>query len=619
MTTVEHLHEQGVLSALDVHLARTLSRLGQESREQVILAVGLLSRHVAAGNVCIDLDDPRSVDGAGTPIDPEWPALLASSPLVDDGHGEAPTPLVLNGSRLYLRRHWEDECALAADLRTRAGAPVPLDTARFRTTLDQLLASAASDDAAGDAAGDATDWQRVAAFLALRRRLCIITGGPGTGKTTTVVTIAALAIDQAQAQQARPPRIALCAPTGKAAGRLTEAVRAATQRLTCAAHIREALPEEALTIHRLLGASSTRPGRFRYDARTPLTTDLLIVDEASMVDLALMTRLVAALPPTAGLILLGDRHQLASVESGAVLGDLCPSDQRATYSHACAADVHAATGIDIPQEPTLTSPAIRDCVVTLTRSHRFDTRSDIGLLASAIRDGDADAVVAILEASTHPSVTWIEPPAGARAPAPAAALRETLVAGFSPYVRAATPMARLAALADFRILCAHQHGPDGVVTMNQAAEHALVDANLLRADSTFYDARPLLVTRNDYRLALFNGDIGTIVHGDDDNPERRALFLSPDGTERWLSPGRLPPCDTAFAVSIHKSQGSELDQVLIMLPTRTSPVLSRELLYTAVSRARQRVTICATLEIIREAVDTPVRRASGLADRMQEN
>jgi exodeoxyribonuclease V alpha subunit len=599
---LETLHAAGILSALDVRLARTLGRIGNEPRAEVLLAIALLSRHVTAGNVCLDLADTVALAAAGVTPTAGWRALLADSPLVAPDAATA-APLVLEDTRLYLHRYWHHECTLAERLRVRAAAVVtPLDLPRFRAGLDRLLPHVGTDPE--------PNWQRVAAFVALSRRLCVIAGGPGTGKTTTVVSIAALAVEHALARAARPPRIALAAPTGKAAARLTETVRAAKGHLDCAPAVRAAVPDEASTIHRLLGASSRRPGRFLRDARSPLHTDLLIVDEASMVDLALMTRLVAALPPAAGLILLGDRDQLASVEAGAVLGDLCGAGG-AGYSAAAAAAVTAATGESVPERAG--AGAIADSIVTLTRSRRYGTESDIGLLAAAIRRGADDDVLALLASDAHPLVARVDPP---RPDTRSPALRDAIVAGYAPALQADDPAARLARLGAFRILCAHRHGPDGVVAMNDEAERVLGAAGLLVVDGPFYVGRPIMVTRNDYRLGVFNGDVGTVVAGEADEPERLAFFQSASGTGRWLSPGRLPPCETAFASSIHKSQGSEIERVLVMLPARSSPVLSRELLYTAVSRARQQVTICAGPDVLRETIRTPVRRASGLRVRL---
>jgi len=609
--TVESLAAAGALSLLDVHLASTLGRLGGETRAEVLLAVALASQHVASGNVCVDLRAPITPEPGGAsapaalPPSATWIDAVRSSPLVSDGSGPE-RPLVLDGDgRLYLRRHWEHERALGDRLHARAGACADaLDSRCFREGLDRLLPRAPG------IAGP--DWQRVAAYVGLRRRLCVITGGPGTGKTTTVVRIVALRIEQSLAAGALPPRIMLAAPTGKAAARLTEAIRRVRSALPCAPAVLAALPDEARTIHRVLGASPAGRRRFRHDAANPLRTDLLIVDEASMVDLALMARVVAALPDTASLILLGDKDQLASVEAGAVLADLCQGDGRGTRSPAFTAEVVAATGEPLPAAGPAATPGIRDCIVELTHSHRYAAHGDIGALALAIRAGDAERVLALLDAPEHPSVSRVTPGTSAML----ARLRDVVLDGYGPYLRAAGGLKRLAALDRFRILSALRQGPEGVAALNLETERLLAVVHPLALRETFYAGRPVMVTRNDYQLGVFNGDVGTIADTAPGDPTRLAIFAAPDGGGRILSPARLPPCETAFALTVHKSQGSEFDSVLLVLPRRPAAAVSRELLYTGVSRARAAVTIVAGAEVVRQAVRTPVRRLSGLGRRL---
>jgi exodeoxyribonuclease V alpha subunit len=607
VTTLDRLVADGVLSPLDVHLARTLGRLGGEARPDVLLAMALASQHVAAGNVCMDLRAPLLAGPAEAPLEDlalppaaAWLEAVRASPLASDGSG-APVPLVVDGDgRLYLRRLWEYEQRIGALLRARADAlDEDCDVAGFRQALDRILPRTTNTE---------PDRQRVAAFVALRRRLCVITGGPGSGKTTAVARIAALRVEQALAAGRGAPRITLAAPTGKAAARLTEAIRHARGRLDCSPEVRAAIPEEAQTIHRVLGARPSGRPRYARDERSPLRTDLLIVDEASMIDLALMAHLLSALPKTAGLILLGDKDQLASVEAGAVLADICQGDGRGERSAVCAAEIEAATGERTASAPD--APAgIRDCIVELTRSHRYGTDSDVAALAEGVRRGDGDRVLALLDDPGHPSVTRIEPTEPTR-------FRADVLAGYAPYLEAGSSRDRLAALERFRILCAHRRGDEGVERVNPVVERTLADAGLLDPRGVFYERRPILVTQNDHRLALFNGDVGTIVPGPGDDRSRLAFFIAPDGAERLLSPARLPPCETAFALTVHKSQGSEFDAVAVMLPRRPSPIVSRELLYTAFSRARTRVTVYATGEVLQRALATPVRRLSGLGRRL---
>jgi exodeoxyribonuclease V alpha subunit len=414
-----------------------------------------------------------------------------------------------------------------------------------------------------------------------------VSGGPGTGKTSTVVKILALLAERERAAGRRPPRALLLAPTGKAAMRLTESIRREKARLDCDDVVRGAIPEEAATIHRALGTIDGSTTRFRHHREHPLAADVVLVDEASMVDLALMARLADAVPAVARFILLGDEDQLASVEAGAVLGELCAgSGERAA-----------------PLGP---------CVVRLTRSWRYRPGSGIEALANAINAGEAERALAILDDPAYPDVERVE---AARDAALSGSLRASAVDGFRSYLEEDDPRRRLDALERFRLLCAHRRGPHGVETANAEGEAALAEEGLLsRGDGPTYDGRPIIVTRNDYQLQLFNGDVGTIVEEGD---RKLAFFLAPDGTPRRLSPARLPPHETVFAMTVHKSQGSEFDRVAVLLGDEPTPLLTRELLDTAVTRARQAVTLHGTADVVAHAVRRRTERASGLRDALR--
>jgi exodeoxyribonuclease V alpha subunit len=615
---IDALRSAGVLSPLDEHFARAMARIGGDAREEVMLAAAMASRQVGNGHVCLDL--PRLAEmeilynDAGEPVAThpwppldQWREVLRSSPLVGDGN--AVTPFVLDDAgRLYLRRYWEHEARLAAALSERAvQVDASLDGAWLRPTLDRLF-----PDSARQAAEP--DWQRMAALLALQRRFCVISGGPGTGKTYTVVKILALLIEHAMQAGARLPQVTLVAPTGKAAARLSESIRKAKSTLPCSDAVRDRIPEEAATIHRCLGSIGGSATEFRHHARNPLVTDVVLVDEASMVDVALMSRLVAAVPPRARLILLGDQDQLASVEAGAVLGDICNTGAPRSYSQALIEQVARLTGDQLPRSagaPQATG--IWDCIVQLTHSYRYGPQSGIGTLARAINSGDAGAALEILGFSDYRDVAHVQPEEDEELSAP---LRTAALHGFGAYLRTREPLERLRALEQFRVLCAHRRGPMGVERVNGQIEAALADAGLIRPDGPAYEGRPVLVTRNDYQIGLFNGDVGIIV----DDPERAAgklaLFLGAGESVRRLSPTRLPPHETVFAMSVHKSQGSEFDEVAVLLPGRISPVLTRELLYTAVARARQKVTVYGSREMVEHAITHRIERGSGLRDRL---
>lgn len=574
---LRQLRKEGVLSALDEQLAAALCTLAGEADEHLRLAVALVSRHVAQGHVCLPLDElarPELALGddlaalrAGWPSREAWLRALRASALCGTSPDET-TPLVLDErERLYLRRHFDRERALAAALEARAQRSLPSEPQRVAARLSHHF---------GDEPGDL---QRAAAELATRRALCVISGGPGTGKTSTVVKLLAVLVEEAFAAERPAPRIALTAPTGKAAVRLESAVRAAKRKLTAEPRVLAAIPEGATTIHRMLRSRERRiePGA----PAAPLAVDLLVVDEASMVDLELMTELMCAAPEQAQVILLGDRDQLASVEAGAVLGDIC-----------------GAKG-----------PPLDECVIQLTRSYRFAAESGIDLLARAVQAGDAARALAILDDPRYPEVTLDE----ADPLASGSAFAREAIDGYRQYIEAWQEPARALALFDqFRVLTAHRRGDRGVEALNRKLARWLFDAGLIERSDGNYFARPIIVTENDYRTQLWNGDVGCIARGS--RSARVAWFQAADGSLREFGFGSLPPHESAFVLSVHKSQGSEVDVVSLILPAELSRLLSRELLYTAITRARRRVTISGARDVLSHAVSRAVTRSTGLRD-----
>jgi len=591
------LVREGAVAALDAHLARALAELVPGSPAPVVLAAALVSGAAREGHSCVTLAalaaaGERAAGGlAPGPEPPALAALLEASPLVSDG--TRATPLVLDRGRVYLHRHWEDERALAAALLQRASAaPPPIDAATARASLQRLF---------GPPPLAAPDGQRVAAVLAALRLLTVITGGPGTGKTSTVVRVVALLIEQALARGRPPPRVALLAPTGKAAARLAEAVRAAKRVLPVEAAVCAAIPDTAATLHRALGlgGASSRP------RAATLAADLVVVDEASMVDLGLMRRLVAAVLPAARLILLGDRHQLASIEAGAVLADVSGPPSRPPYSERLARAAVAAFGEPLPGSGD--GPGgLADSLVELTASHRFTEQGGIGRLAAAILAGDGDAAVAACD----DAAVRLEPAIEA---GPGAAFARRIAEGYAPYLGASDPAGALAALGRFRVLAAHRRGPAGIAGLVARIERELGAPRRPGSGGGAYHRRPVLVTENDPGLAVWNGDVGVTWAPQPDQPAR-VWLAGADGEPRALSPSRLPAHETAFAMSVHRSQGSELDAVVVVLPEPGSPLLTRELAYTAVTRARSRVTLFGGEASLRAAVARRVERATGLAE-----
>ena len=564
------------LSALDRHFGRFIGAFSNPPDPLVVLAAALVSRAAARGDVCLELATAGDLEPGMAPDPESWTAALKRSPAI--GRPGQKRPLILDEhGRLYLCRYWDYEDRLARDFCGRAEREAALDPLQ----LDSLV-QAVFERLPGRPDAD----QRAAAAAAGRRGVTVITGGPGSGKTYTITAILDLL---RRLQEGRPLRALLTAPTGKAAARLQESLR------------RVGLPgggdapAEVATIHRLL---QPVPGtsRFRHDRARPLAADAVVVDEASMVDLALMAKLADAVPPEARLILVGDRHQLASVEAGSVLGDLCGGDR---------ARGDAATG---PR-------ALDGCIVELTRSYRFAPGSAIGELSRAVNAGDARGALDLLAHDRSGTVEWMDPAAG---PGVEATVRQRIVEGYRPLVEAAEPDEALAAIARFKLLCAHAAGPSGVETVNRTAERLLRRGGGIPAGGgagQWYAGRPVLVTRNDYTLALFNGDIGVTLP----DPATGRLcvhFPGPAGQSRPVAPQRLPEHETAYALTVHKSQGSEFDEVLLILPERDSPVLTRELLYTAITRARNRIVVCGRAEVVATAVGRRIRRASGLRDTL---
>lgn len=624
--------EFGWLRRLDSAFARFAGKLVPQSQPEMLLAAALLAHMEGRGHSCLVLDElliaPQELLGwpeeaaaeltetfAALPRD--WKDSLADSLLVQTGE-DRKQPLVLDGGRLYLRRYWQYECRVAASIATRAAANPEVDTEQTGRWLGEFFPT--------DSIGP--DWQKIACAVALRGRLAIITGGPGTGKTYTVARLLALLF--ASSPEPDRLRVALAAPTGKAAARLKQSIDSAIAGLDC-----PGLPladlvagtGAARTLHSLLGARpDTR--RLRHDAANPLDIDVLIVDEASMIHLEMMDALLAALPPAARLILLGDKDQLASVEAGAVLGDLCRTAEAGRYLPATRDYVVHSCGETIPGDyldPA--GPALTQQTVMLRQSRRFG--GPIGELALAVNRGDVAAANACLQAGIGAILHWStkDTPAAAvrlaltgRAGAEGGyrgyleKLRERPKSGeaedYQPWIRSV-----LVEFDRFRILCALRDGESGVAGLNQAIESALQQEKLISKRGEWYAGRPVMVTRNDYGANVFNGDIGIALPAADDE-SMRVYFLDGD-TVRSVLASRLAEVETAYAMTVHKSQGSEFEHTALVLPPQSNPVLTRELIYTGITRARKHFTLIGTNPaVLDEAISRKTRRASGLAERI---
>jgi len=594
---VEIFSRAGLFTEVEVNFARTLARLRPDETPEVLLAASFAMRAPTVGNVCVE---PASimqhlvVDGAEDggpgledlpwPAARRWTALLAESSLVVVVDGTAAVgkgrarmraevsqsggqrPLVWDGRRLYLQRYWSYERAVAEVVaQRRAMAPSSSGVAAVPPVFDQLFPA----DASGPNA------QRAAAHAALTQPLTVITGGPGTGKTWTVAgVVAALTAGGIDARGG----VVLAAPTGKAAQRLTEALH--TERDGVSAELAEQLADlQAVTIHRLLGAG--RRG-FAHDAANPLAAATVIIDETSMVSLPLMARLLSALRPETSLVLVGDPNQLASVEAGSVLRDLVDS-------------------VDAP------------VLAELDRVYRQQEDSAIVSLATAVREGDAAAALGLLVDPSVPDVRLVIPGTAAHREVVAAVqtvARQVVAA-------AGEPQRALAELAGTKVLCATRFGPNGRAAWNHAVERDLEPSVGGRSTRRWYPGRPVMVTENDYLNSLMNGDVGVVAPAA--NGGVQVVFdRGAVGGSLTVDAARLDVIETVWALTIHKSQGSEYGHVVVALPDAPSPVLSRELLYTAITRAKASVVIVATEDTVVESIGRTVQRSSGLVHRLTE-
>ncbi|MBF6023200.1 exodeoxyribonuclease V subunit alpha [Lysobacter niastensis] len=604
MSLLDALLRQGALRAIDHALAQSLRRLDEgNADDRVLVAAALASAAVARGHAGVDLARPQLACEGNVewPDAAEWADALRGSrwvaqPPADAAAGQA--PLAIENGMVYLRRYREYERRLASGLRRIAAAtPGSSGVAALAPLFATLFPNARDGDR-----------QARAAALALLRSLLLITGGPGTGKTTTITRVLLLLLAQARLEGRPLPRIALAAPTGRAAERVAESLRAATEQLRTLsgvdAALCDALPDSASTLHRLLGTIPDSP-RFRHDADHPLPLDVIVVDEASMVDLPLMCKLVEAVPEGARLILLGDRDQLPSVEAGDVLAAITDAaGEGETLPPAVAATLAPLLG-EVQADDASVGP-LSGHRVQLQRGFRQSASLDLAPLADAMRGGDADTTLQLLREGLrgvrfHEDVS--DPLAGAA--------RETLLSSWREMMALQEPQLALQHAARLRLLTALRDGAQGAGVLNQRIEEALAGAQR----DPYFHGRLLLVTENSYRHGLFNGDIGVCQHDAAGVPV--AWFAGGSEGVRAFHPASLPAHTGAFAMTVHKAQGSEFDTVWLLLPRQDARTLSRELLYTAVTRARRELHVCASEDVLRAALARHAARVSGLASRLR--
>ncbi len=619
---------RGWLSRLNRAFAAFLTELEPACSATVVWAGALASHQLDRGEVFLDLnallDRPeltlamppdeadRSEQQAAQaalnlilPLFQSWQETLPASSLISKGEGNS--PMVLDQGRLYLRRYWQYRKAVKTAIDDRLAATRPSLPASIGLQLAELFPPEQTPN-----------WQKIACLLALRAGFTIITGGPGTGKTTTLSKLLALIVGLADQS---PPTIVLAAPTGKAAARVSESIGQAIDRLPVAQEIKQLMPKQAVTLHRLLGAKA-QSRSFVHDRNNPIVADWIVVDEASMIDLEMMAALLQALPLSSSLILLGDKDQLASVEAGAVLGELCQGAEQAAYDANTLEFIQIHAGETLPGT-SLPGTALNQQTVMLRVSHRFSEHSGIGQLAGAVNRGDAEQALAVLENNTdYPELCPKSWPAYARhrqTPTAQSAnriLKQLADSGYQQYRQLLDQPPKqaeaydawaekiLTAFDQFRILSPLRGGEFGVHAINEKIRQWLFASPEM---PIWYVGRPVMVTANNYALGLMNGDIGLTLT--DAAGRLRVAFYHNQTDQspsiRWLSPLRLPQVETAFAITVHKAQGSEFNHTVLVLPERNNPIIGQALIYTAITRAKSEFTLLESSanQVFRKAID----------------
>lgn len=602
---LENYCEQGIISEIDLELSRFFKNHHPGVEDSVLLAVCMLSYVYRQGDVCLLLqkyageplfEQEKDLAKLQAPAYETWIRALTNAAFV--GRPDEYQPLILDDSgRLYLHKLWKYEDNLARRLMQRSGLEsTTVDNKLLADGLQRLFPNGESK----------INWQQIAAAKAVKKRLSVISGGPGTGKTSTVVRILALLIEQAQGREKL--KIALAAPTGKAAARLKDSILAAKQQLPVTGQVRSLIPEQTKTLHQLLGARK-HTSKFNFNSENPLPYDVVVIDEASMIDQALMSKLLDALVEHTRLILLGDKNQLASVEAGSVLGDICDFNENhlSTQTAEWLLDV-------LPRETELeglkSTTALTDNITLLTKSYRFSSDSGIARLAGHINKGDDTGAIQILEDPHFVDVGLVDiPDRGGLEKL----LNEKVITAFKAIRKANSPKAAMDIFNRFRLLSPHRKGPLGVEYLNTFIHKLLQSQGLIPKYHQWYAGRPVIINENNYTLSLHNGDTGICLP--DENGELK-VFFEDEQSYRAIAPSRLPSHSTAFALTVHKSQGSEFDEVFLILPVQFSKILSRELLYTALTRARTRATIAGKQSVLSRGIKAQVVRSSGLRERL---
>ena len=607
------LHQAGILTDIDVHFAGFMANLADSKYQEIFLGAALASNVTGKGDVCLDLASfagktlLEKDDGMDAVICPElsvWKENLLSTRIV--GRPEDLCPLILDErNRLYLYRYWEYEKKLSDSIKKRTKEDIGgINLLLIKDSIKRLFPEIIDGD---------INRQKVAAITSAFKKFCVISGGPGTGKTTIIAKILAMLIEQTGKEKSL--RIFLTAPTGKATARLSESIGNIKKKLNCKDYIKAAIPTEAFTIHRLLKTIIRSPF-FRHNSENPLPADIVVVDEASMVDLPLMSKLIQAVPVDARLILIGDSDQLASVDPGSVLGDICGNKSLRGFTTNFVNKVEELTDEKITDSIKQHKgiKALHDCIVVLKKNYRFADSSGIGGLSHAVKLGDIDKTLDLLKNKNDRSIIFEEILSADNFKQ---ILTDKVVEFYSEYLRTDDPGRALKLFNRFKILCAVKMGQFGVYAVNKIIEQILRRENLIQTENLWYKGRPILITSNDYKLSLFNGDIGITmpIQGSASN-DMHVFFRGTSGELKQFLPYRLPQHETVYAMTVHKSQGSEFENVFLVLPDKDYPVLSRELIYTGITRASQSVTILGKEEVLRTSISRVIERKSGLHDSL---
>lgn len=611
-TLIERLSEkQGLygkksdLRAIDSKFSRFIKTLTPDN-DAIAIAALLLSVELGKGNVCLDFSSDQLSEYLSNPDSQALLTYLKESNFI----AQKNSPIKLDGEKLYLEKYLSYELSLASDIQMRLATMPWLQGKNIMQDselLTQLFPHSFDNNE--------MDWQAVAAHISSMGYFSVISGGPGTGKTTTVIRLLAMLIDLYSKQFQRQPIIKLAAPTGKAANRLSESITKAKQNLDVAEDIKVLIPQQALTLHRLLMSN-----RKAYNQQNPLHLDVLIIDEASMVDLPMMANVLSALPKHAQIILLGDKDQLASVEAGSVLADICDNEHQHGYSESMVSQLQNLLSCQFEKNDIeIEGSEIRNHICHLRKSYRFNENSGIGALARASNQGDFKqwsqaknhdfSDLSFLDLTDESYQLFIKQAANE----------------YARFINQIDPtsmddnavLAIHDAFSKYQILCALKDGPLGVNGLNEAVEAQLNKNNVIDTSRAWYAGRPIIVAENDYGLNLYNGDVGIVlpklIEG---KTILKACFIGSDQIVRWLQPSRLPKHQTVYAMTIHKSQGSEFDHVALVLPDYHLPILSKELLYTGITRAKSALTLLSKGPVIRTALSQKVKRASGLRERL---